>query len=142
MNMAVGLRSSAGSLVSIYMFRVSAFSAVREGVREAMTGNAPSSVGVVFPLGIYAILPRGIIKIAIGISLPECSANLLLIVLGYRTGGSVPIFTYGDVKTMVLPLQALTLTAIVIGLATPALLLRWSCRFTGITGPRRPRIGG
>ena len=92
-----------------------------------MTGNAPFLVvGVIFLLGLYAILTeRNLIKIAIGISLLEASANLLLIVLGYRTGGSVPIFTLaGDVGTMVLPTpQALTLTAIVLGLATSALLL-------------------
>ena len=98
-----------------------------EGVRWAMTGNAPFLVvGVIFLLGLYAILTeRNLIKIAIGISLLEASANLLLIVLGYRSGGVVPIFTLaGQVETMVLPTpQALTLTAIVIGLATSALLL-------------------
>jgi multicomponent Na+:H+ antiporter subunit C len=55
----------------------------------------------------------------------EASANLLLIVLGYRAGGSIPVFTLaGKVEKMVLPVpQALTLTAIVIGLATSALML-------------------
>ena len=60
-----------------------------------MTGNAPFLVvGIVFLLGLYAVLTeRNLVKIAIGISLLEASANLLLIALGYRTGGSVPIFT-------------------------------------------------
>jgi len=92
-----------------------------------MTGNAPFLVvGIIFFLGLYAILfERNLIKIAIGISLLEASVNLLLIVLGYRTGGSIPVFTLaGEGQTMVLPTpQALTLTAIVIGLATSALLL-------------------
>lgn len=92
-----------------------------------MTGNAPFLVvGIIFFLGLYAILfERNLIKIAIGISLLEASVNLLLIVLGYRTGGSIPVFTLaGEIQTMVLPTpQALTLTAIVIGLATSALLL-------------------
>ncbi len=92
-----------------------------------MTGNAPFLVvGIIFFLGLYAILfERNLIKIAIGISLLEASVNLLLIVLGYRTGGSIPVFTLaGEFQTMVLPTpQALTLTAIVIGLATSALLL-------------------
>ena len=100
---------------------------MREGVRAAMTGNAPFLVvGIIFFLGMYAILfERNLIKIAIGITLLEASANLLLIVLGYRTGGSIPIYTLaGGTRTMVLPTpQALTLTAIVIGLATSALLL-------------------
>jgi multicomponent Na+:H+ antiporter subunit C len=100
---------------------------MQEGVRAAMTGNAPFLVvGIIFFLGMYAILfERNLIKIAIGITLLEASANLLLIVLGYRTGGSIPIYTLaGGTRTMVLPTpQALTLTAIVIGLATSALLL-------------------
>jgi len=100
---------------------------MREGVRAAMTGNAPFLVvGIIFFLGMYAILfERNLIKIAIGITLLEASANLLLIVLGFRTGGTIPIFTLaGGTRTMVLPTpQALTLTAIVIGLATSALLL-------------------
>lgn len=77
-------------------------------------------------MGMYAILfERNLIKIAIGITLLEASANLFLIVLGYRIGGSIPVFTLaGEVMSMVLPTpQALTLTAIVIGLATSALLL-------------------
>lgn len=100
---------------------------LRKAGRPAMTGNVPFLVvGVIFFLGLYAILfERNLIKIAIGISLLEASANLFLIVLGYRSGGSIPVFTLaGEVKTMVLPTpQALTLTAIVIGLATSALLL-------------------
>lgn len=99
----------------------------QEARRPAMTGNMPFLVvGILFFLGLYAILfERNLIKIAIGITLLEASANLLLIVLGYRTGGSIPVFTLaGDVQTMTLPTpQALTLTAIVIGLATSALLL-------------------
>ncbi len=100
---------------------------IQEERRPAMTGNMPFLVvGILFFLGLYSILfERNLIKIAIGITLLEASANLLLIVLGYRNGGSIPVFTLaGEVETMVLPTpQALTLTAIVIGLATSALLL-------------------
>ncbi len=77
-------------------------------------------------LGIYAVMfQHNLIKIAIGIDILESGANLLLIVLGYRNGGVAPIFTMAPQgKTMVLPTpQALTLTAIVIGLATTALML-------------------
>jgi len=92
-----------------------------------MIGNLPYLVvGIIFLLGLYAVLfEKNLIKIAIGVSLIEASANLLLIVLGYRTGGSIPVFTLaGKVEKMVLPVpQALTLTAIVIGMATSALML-------------------
>lgn len=92
-----------------------------------MINNFPMlTVGALFVIGLYGVLfKRNIIKIAIGISIIESSTNLFLIVLGYRTGGSIPVYTLaGEFKKMVLPTpQALTLTAIVIGLATTALLL-------------------
>lgn len=92
-----------------------------------MIGNLPFLiVGILFLFGLFAVIfERNLIKIAIGVSLIEAATNLFLITLGYRTGGSIPVFTMaGDVKVMVLPTpQALTLTAIVIGLASTALLL-------------------
>ena len=92
-----------------------------------MINNMPMiAVGAFFVVGLYGVLfKRSIIKIAIAVSVIETSTNLFLIVLGYRTGGSIPVYTLaGDFKKMVLPTpQALTLTAIVIGLATTALLL-------------------
>lgn len=92
-----------------------------------MIGNLPFLiVGVLFLFGLFAVIfERNLIKIAIGVTLIEAATNLFLITLGYRTGGSIPVFTMaGEVKQMVLPTpQALTLTAIVIGLASTALLL-------------------
>ncbi len=92
-----------------------------------MIDNLPMIVvGALFVMGLYGIMfKRNIIKIAIAVSVVESSTNLFLIVLGYRTGGSIPVYTLaGEFKKMVLPTpQALTLTAIVIGLATTALLL-------------------
>jgi len=92
-----------------------------------MIGNLPFIVvGVLFLIGLMAVLmEKNLIKIAIGIGIIEAATNLFLIVLGYRTGGSIPVYTFaGEVKTMVLPTpQALTLTAIVIALATSAFML-------------------
>lgn len=92
-----------------------------------MIGNLPFLiVGVLFLFGLFAVIfERNLIKIAIGVSLIEAATNLFLIALGYRTDGSIPVFTMaGEVKVMVLPTpQALTLTAIVIGLASTALFL-------------------
>ncbi|MDD4585536.1 MAG: NADH-quinone oxidoreductase subunit K [Aminobacterium colombiense] len=92
-----------------------------------MIGNAPFFVvGVLFLIGLVAVLTeRNLFKIAIGISVIESATNLFLIVLGYRTGGSIPVrYLAGGEKFMVLPTpQALTLTAIVIALATTALML-------------------
>ncbi|MCF7936390.1 MAG: NADH-quinone oxidoreductase subunit K [Synergistales bacterium] len=92
-----------------------------------MIGNFPFViVGFLFLLGLYAVIfERNLIKIAVGVVIIEAATNLLLIVVGYRMGGSIPVYTLaGDTTNMVLPTpQALTLTAIVIGLATSALFL-------------------
>ena len=77
-------------------------------------------------MGLYAILfKRNLIKIVIGVSLIESGVNLFLVALGYRGGGIAPVYTMAPSGyKMVLPTpQALTLTSIVIGLATTALML-------------------
>jgi len=76
-------------------------------------------------LGLYAMLfKRNLIKIVIGLSLIESGVNLFLVSLGYRNGGIAPIYTNAPSTNMVLPTpQALTLTSIVIGVATTAMLL-------------------
>jgi len=77
-------------------------------------------------LGLYALLfKRNLIKMVIGVSIIETGVNLFLVTVGYRAGGQAPIYTYSDPSAVrVLPTpQALTLTSIVIGLATTALLL-------------------
>src|SRR6056297_1191237 len=90
-------------------------------------GNLPFlTVGILFLIGLLAILrEKNMIKIAIGITIIESAVNMFLIVLGYRLGGDIPVhFLKGEVDAMVLPTpQALTLTALVIALATSALML-------------------
>jgi multicomponent Na+:H+ antiporter subunit C len=79
-----------------------------------------------FVLGLGTIVMKNnLIKILIGLDIMESAVHLFLISLGYRTGGTAPIWTgiTGE-KIFVLPIpQALTLTAIVIGLATLAMAL-------------------
>ncbi len=83
------------------------------------------TVVIVIGLGLYAMLyKRNLIKIVIGLSLVESGVNLFLVSLGYRNGGIAPIYTSAPSTHMVLPTpQALTLTSIVIGVATTAMLL-------------------
>ncbi len=92
-----------------------------------MVGNFPFVVvGLLFAIGMALILfDKNLVKIAIGVSMIESATNLFLIVLDYRTGGSIPVYTLaGKFEKMVLPTpQALTLTSIVIGVATTALML-------------------
>ena len=80
---------------------------------------------VLFSIGLYCILvKRNIIKIIIGLIIMEYAVNLAFILFGYRFAGRAPILAADQViKNMVDPLpQALVLTAIVIGLATTALI--------------------
>ena len=92
-----------------------------------MIGNAPFFVvGVLFLMGLLGIfMTKNLIKIAIAVSILGSSGNIVLVALGYRTGGTIPVhFLAGEGTTMVMPTpQAMTLTAIVIALATTALLL-------------------
>ena len=86
---------------------------------------------VLFCVGLYCILrKRNIIKIIVGIIIAEYAVNLFFILTCYRMGGRSPIFSKeASIENMVDPLpQALVLTAIVIGLATTALLVAIAMR--------------
>jgi len=94
-----------------------------------MLANLPYIVVVVlFLIGLATIvLKRNLIKIFLGIVILESAVNLFIVSLGYREGGIAPIFTNAPGTLMVLPTpQALTLTSIVIGVATSALLLSFA----------------
>jgi multisubunit Na+/H+ antiporter MnhC subunit len=86
---------------------------------------------LLFCVGIYGVLrKRNIIKMIIGISIAEHAVNLFFILVAYRRDGRAPILL-PDVPgiEMVDPLpQALVLTAIVISLATTALLVALAMR--------------
>ncbi len=92
-----------------------------------MIDNLPYiAVGLFVGLGVYTLMyKKNLIKIAIGVCLIENGVNLFLITLGYRKGAIAPIYTMAPSgQNMVLPTpQALTLTSIVIGIATTALIL-------------------
>ncbi len=81
---------------------------------------------ILFLTGLYGVLTRrNLVKIAISLSIMELSVFLFLALIGYVEGGVAPIVDPSDpVKTYVDPLpQAMVLTAIVIGLATTAMLM-------------------
>lgn len=83
------------------------------------------TVVVLFSLGLFTVLfKKNLIKIIMGIALMQNGANLFLVSLAYRRGDYAPIFTSAESTDMVMPTaHALTLTSIVIGVATTALLL-------------------
>ena len=94
-----------------------------------MLWNLPFITVVVLTfIGIITVLlKKNIIKILLGINILESAVNLFLVSLGYREGGVAPIFTLAPSNLMVLPTpQALTLTSIVIGVATSALVLSFA----------------
>ncbi len=83
------------------------------------------AVAVLLAIGLYTVLfKKNLIKLVMGITLMQNGANLFLITLAYREGGVAPIFTSAPDDYMVMPTaHALTLTSIVIGVATTALML-------------------
>jgi multisubunit Na+/H+ antiporter MnhC subunit len=86
---------------------------------------------LLFAVGLYAVLAkRNIIKIIVGLAVMEYAANMLFVLFGYRLNGRSPILeAHVEIRNIVDPLpQALVLTAIVIGLATTALLVAIAIR--------------
>jgi multicomponent Na+:H+ antiporter subunit C len=80
----------------------------------------------IFLIGLYGIVTsRDLIHLIICLSVVQSSTYLLLLSIGYKTGGAPPVFADakpkpGDVDPVV---QALTLTDVVVGTTVTALLL-------------------
>ena len=92
---------------------------------------------ILFLVGLYGLITRrNLIKIVISLCIMEFSIFLLLAMVGYIEGGIAPIVQADTTgQTFVDPLpQAMVLTAIVIGLATTALLLAIAIRLYGKYG--------
>jgi len=92
---------------------------------------------ILFCVGIYGLLSkRNMIKMIMGLIIVENAVNLFFILVGYRRNGRAPILSPDALITqMVDPIpQALVLTAIVIGLATTALLIALAMRLYGKYG--------
>ena len=84
------------------------------------------AVALLVTMSVYSMLTqKNMIKICVSIAILGSAVNMFLVLLGYRGGGGIPIhFFRGADEGMVLPTpQCLTLTAIVIALATTALML-------------------
>ena len=78
-------------------------------------------IGIAFSI---LLLKKNMIKMVMAVGILEGAVNLFLVSLGYREGGIAPIWVSAPSEAMVLPtVQALTLTNIVIGVATTALLI-------------------
>ncbi len=85
-------------------------------------------------IGIYAVVAKkNIVKIIVGLLVIDYAVNMLLVLLGYRSGGGAPILTPGQTEQQMaaavdpLP-QAMVLTSIVIGLGITALMVAMAIR--------------
>ena len=91
-----------------------------------MIENVPFfCAGLLVLIGLVVIVTKkDLIKMVMGLALVEAGVNLLLVATGYISDSVAPIFTNAPSTDMVMPtVQAMTLTNIVIGIATTALLL-------------------
>jgi len=86
-------------------------------------------------IGLYAVVTRkNVIKIIVGVLILDYAVNLLLVLVGYRSGGRAPILAPDEApaelaRTAVDPLpQAMVLTSIVIGLGITALMVAMAIR--------------
>lgn len=87
-----------------------------------------SVVGVLFGTGAFLMLKPDLFRVVVGLVLVSNAANLTLIASGL-TRGEAPIAPMGEGTPVSDPLvQAMTLTALVIGFAVTALLLALAYR--------------
>lgn len=87
------------------------------------------AVGLIAVIGLGAMIAKkNLIKVILGLGLLEGAVNLFLVAVGYRQDGIAPIFTNApEPARMVMPtVQAMTLTSIVIGVATLAMMLAFT----------------
>jgi len=86
-------------------------------------------------VGLYAVVAKkNVVKIIIGVLLLDYGVNLLLVLVGYHSGGGAPILREGQSAAELaagsadpLP-QAMVLTSIVIGLGLTALMVAMAIR--------------
>jgi multicomponent Na+:H+ antiporter subunit C len=83
-----------------------------------------TTLGLLFALGTYLVLRRDVVRVVWGVTIVSQSANVYLVTMG-GLGGGPPVGGHGGASGAVTdPLvQALVLTAIVIGFGTTALAL-------------------
>lgn len=86
------------------------------------------AVGVLFGCGAYLLLKPDLFRIVVGIVLVANAANLTLMASGLTRGQSPILPVRGDEQVSDPLVQAMTITAIVIGFGVTALLLSLAYR--------------
>lgn len=97
----------------------------------------------IFVVALYGIVTsRNLIHIAVCVSVAQSSTYVLLLAIGYRKGGTAPIFS--DIpqhRRVVDPVvQSLTLTDVVVSVAVGALLLAFAVKSFERTGSLDPSV--
>lgn len=93
-----------------------------------MTFIISFAISLIFGAGAYLVLQRNLVRVVIGIVLISNAANLFIVAAGF-TRGRAPIYPLPETGEVSDPLvQAMVLTAIVIGSSVAALLLALSYR--------------
>lgn len=86
--------------------------------------SAAIAVGLLVAAGIYLLLQRGLVRIAIGFVLLGHAANILIVAAGGMRLRDAPLLGTGDTAVMADPLpQAFVLTAIVITFGVTVFML-------------------
>jgi multicomponent Na+:H+ antiporter subunit C len=92
------------------------------------------TVGIVFGCGAYLLRASDLVRVIVGLVLVSNAASLALMAAGLRRG-QPPILPFASEEPVSDPLvQAMTLTALVIGLALVALLLVLALRIHDARG--------
>jgi multicomponent Na+:H+ antiporter subunit C len=91
-------------------------------------------VGVLVAAGVYLVLQRGIVRVALGFVLLGHAANVLLVLSGGAGRRGVPLADVGNAPPADPLPQAFALTAIVIGLGMTAFLLAVAYRGRDVIG--------
>ncbi len=86
------------------------------------------ALGLLFALGTFLVLRRDVVRVVWGVAIISQAANLYLVTMGFgltgQEGADAPVLTGGASAPFADPLvQALVLTAIVIGFGTTAFAL-------------------
>ncbi len=85
------------------------------------------TVGAMFTMGLYQVMGKDLLRIAFGIYILFNGANLLLLTVGTLPGSAAPFVTLGSSLTDPV-VQAMVLTAIVIGFGLATFLLLLAAR--------------
>lgn len=107
-----------------------------------MTVLAYAVIAWLFLVGVYGVVTsRNLIHLAVCLSVAQSATDILLLEIGYRSGGHAPVFVglaAHPGPTVDAIMQALALTDVVLGAAVTALLMAFVVQVHKQTGTLDP----